>query len=140
MLKRRFFVAWIFSAIAMMGLSLFWHGIVLNDLIYIPKPHALFYALAFLAYTVIGFALTFVFTYLSMGIGIKMKGSLMGLAMGFFIYLVAFVLGISFKGNGTEHVVVDFMWQMIEQGLGGGVIGSVYMLARRRERVLNLKD
>lgn len=140
MLKRRFFVAWMLSSIVMMGLSLFWHGAVLNDLMYIPKPHVLFYSLGFLAYAFIGFSLTFVFTYLSMGIGIRMKGSLMGLAMGFFIYLVAFVLGVSFKGSGTEHVVVDFMWQMIEQGIGGAVISSVYMLARRRERVLNLKD
>lgn len=136
MLKRRFFVAWGLSTIAMLMLSFAWHGLLLNDLMHIPTPEWLFYSLALLAYLTIGFALTFVFTYLSMGIGIRLKGSLMGLAMGFFIYLVAFVLGVSFKGSGTEHVVVDFLWQMMEQGFGGAVIGAVYFLARRRDEVL----
>jgi MFS family permease len=136
MLKRRFFISWGLSSVLMLILSFTWHGLLLNDLIHIPHPEWLFYMLALLAYLVIGFSLTFVYTYLSMGIGIRLKGSLMGLAMGFFIYLVAFVLGISFKGSGTEHLVVDFMWQMLEQGFGGTVIGIVYTLARRRDEVL----
>ena len=72
-----------------------------------------------------------------MGIGIRLKGFLMGVALGFFIYLIAFVLGVSFKGSGTQHIVVDFLWQMIEQGIGGGVVGTVYMLARRRDQVFS---
>ena len=60
----------------------------------------------------------------------------MGIALGFFIYLIAFVFGISFKGSGTEHVIVDFIWQMIEQGIGGGVIGFVYAMAKRRDRIV----
>lgn len=137
MLRRRFLVAWGLSSAVMMLLSYVWHGLVLNDLMHIPSPHALFYALAFGVYILIGFSITFIFTYLSMGIGVRMKGSLMGIASGFFIYLIAFVFGISFKGNGTEHVVADFLWQMIEQGVGGAVIGGVYALARRRDEVLN---
>jgi hypothetical protein len=58
----------------------------------------------------------------------------MGIAFGFFIYLIAFVLGISFKGTGAAHVVVDFIWQMIEQGVGGSVVGLIYMLARRYDK------
>lgn len=137
MLKRRFFVGWGLSTLVMLALSLAWHGVILNDLRHVPDPFWLFSLLAILAYLVIGFTLTFVYTYLSMGIGLKLKGSFMGIALGFFIYLVAFVLGVSFKGSGTEHVVVDFMWQMIEQGVGGTVVGTVYFLARRRDQVLN---
>lgn len=136
MLKKRFFVAWGFSVLVMMALSFLWHGVVLNDFIHIPQPYGLFYGIATLTYILIGFALTFVFNYLSMGIGIKMKGGLMGLALGFFIYLIAFVFGISFKGSGTEHVVVDFVWQMIEQGIGGGIVGFIYQMAKRRDRVM----
>lgn len=135
MLKKRFFVAWGFSVLVMMALSFLWHGVILNDFIHVPQPYALFYSLAVLTYILIGFVLTFVFTYLSMGIGIKMKGGLMGLALGFFIYLIAFVFGVSFKGSGTEHVVVDFVWQMIEQGIGGGVVGFVYQMAKRHDQV-----
>ncbi len=136
MLKKRFLLSWLLSSILMFALSIFWHGVILNDLKFIPQPHSLFYSLAGLAYIVIGFTITFVFTYLSMGIGIKLKGSLMGIALGFFIYLIAFVLGVSFKGAGTQHIVVDFLWQMIEQGIGGGIVGSVYALARRRDQIM----
>ncbi len=136
MLKKRFFISWGFATLVMLFFSFLWHGVILNDLIHIPKPYELFYSLAALTYVVIGFVLTFVYTYLSMGIGIKMKGGLMGMALGFFIYLIAFVFGISFKGSGTEHIVVDFAWQMIEQGIGGGVIGFVYAMAKRRDKVV----
>ncbi len=117
----------------MMAMSYAWHGLILNDLIYVPSPVFLFYALALLAYIVIGFTLTFVYTYLSMGIGIKLKGMMMGIAMGFFIYLIAFVFGVSFKGGGTEHVVLDFLWQMIEQGAGGAAIAIIYTLAHNND-------
>jgi len=137
MLKKRFFIAWGLATVVMLFFSFIWHGVILNDLIHVPKPYVLFYSIASLTYVVIGFVLTFVFTYLSMGIGIKMKGGLMGVALGFFIYLIAFVFGISFKGSGTEHIVVDFAWQMIEQGIGGGVIGFVYAMAKRRDKVVH---
>lgn len=120
----------------MMALSFLWHGVILNDFIHVPRPYSLFYSLASLTYIVIGFVLTFVFTYLSMGIGIKMKGGLMGLALGFFIYLIAFIFGVSFKGSGAEHVMVDFAWQMIEQGVGGAVVGFVYEMAKRRDKIV----
>lgn len=136
LLKKRFFIAWGLSVFVMICLSFLWHGLLLNDLIHIPQPHFLFYSLGLLAYSVIGFTLTFVYVYLSMGIGIRMKGGLMGTALGFFIYLIAFVFGLSFKGTGTEHVVVDFIWQMIEQGIGGGVVGFVYAMAKRRDKVI----
>ncbi len=119
----------------MAAASLIWHGVILNDLNFIPKPAHIFYSLFTLTYVVIGFALTFVYNYLSMGIGLKLKSSIIGVTMGFFIYLIAFVLGVSFKGNGgTPHVLMDFIWQMLEQGAGGSVIGLIYMLARRRDK------
>lgn len=122
--------------IIMISLSFVWHGVLLNDLIYVPRPHFLFYTIALLTYIGIGFILTFIFNYLSMGIGVKRKGGLIGLALGFFIYLIAFVFGISFKNTGTEHIIVDFIWQMIEQGIGGGIIGFVYTLAKRRDKII----
>ena len=136
MLKKRFFVAWGLSTVAMFIASYLWHGLLLNDLLKLSYPLPVFFFLAALAYLVVGFTLTFVFTYLSMGIGFRLKGSAMGAAMGFFIYLIAFVFGLSFNGHGLQHVVVDFLWQMIEQGIGGSVISVVYMLARRRDVVV----
>ncbi len=136
LLRKRFFIAWSLSTVVMLFVSYLWHGVMLNDLIFIPQPAELFYGLALLAYIVIGFAITFVYNYLSMGIGLRMKSSLVGIALGFFIYLIAFVLGVSFTGNQRSHIVVDFVWQMIEQGIGGTVIGFVYFMARRYDRVV----
>ncbi len=136
MLKKRFFISWMLSTALMMVISLIWHGVVLTDLNYIPSPKNLFYALFVLVYIVIGFTLTFTYNYLSMGIGIKLKSSLIGITLGFFIYLIAFVFGVSFKGSGTAHVVLDFVWQMMEQGIGGSAIGLVYMLGRRYDKVM----
>src|SRR5690606_8453813 len=133
MLKKRFLISWLFSFIGMFGLSMIWHGVILNDFQFISYPKILFFELATIAYLTISFALTFVYTYLSMGIGFRLKGSAMGAAMGFFIYLIAFVLGLSFKGSGTQHVIVDFVWQMFEQGFGGVIISFVYKLAKRQD-------
>lgn len=119
----------------MMAVSYLWHGVLLNDLLFIPQPAELFYSLAVLTYILIGFVLTFVYNYLSMGIGLRMKSSFMGVALGFFIYLIAFVLGVSFSGGDTTHVMIDFLWQMIEQGIGGSVVGFVYLMARRHDKV-----
>lgn len=121
----------------MLGMSLIWHGVLLNDLAHIPKPEYLFFLLLTLVYLCMGFALTFLYNYLKFGIRVKMRGSLIGGAFGFFIYLVAFVLGISFKGEGAEHIIVDFLWQMVEQGIGGAVIGFVFAMAERRDKIID---
>jgi hypothetical protein len=48
--------------------------------------------------------------------------------VGFFVYLVIFVLGISFAKHGMVHVLVDVLWQMFEQGVGGLAVslGIIY--------------
>lgn len=124
----------------MVLVSLLWHGVVLTDLNYIPSPETLFYLLFVLVYILIGFTLTFAYNYLSMGIGLRLKSSLLGVTLGFFIYLIAFVFGVSFKGSGTAHVVLDFVWQMIEQGIGGSMIGFVYMMAKRYDKVMKTES
>jgi len=64
------------------------------------------------------------------------KGFLGGAALGFFLYLVAFTLGVSFKSGDTKHVVVDFVWQMVEQGVGAVVIAYVFLAAYNLEKAL----
>lgn len=138
MLRKRFLISWISSTIFMFGLSFLWHGFVLNDLENLAFPLVLFVGLSALTYVVIGFVLTFAFTYLSMGIKFKLKGIGIGAALGFFIYLIAFTLGVSFAGSNLEHVVADFCWQMLEQGLGGLIVSLIHKLAERRDKVLGL--
>jgi hypothetical protein len=53
---------------------------------------------------------------------------LIGAATGFAVYLVIFVLGMSFADHGVMHALVDVVWQMFEQGLGGLAVslGIIY--------------
>ena len=137
MIRKRFLIALFLASITMFGMSMIWHGLLLNDLKFLEIDFHLFLGLASLAYLVIGFVLTFAYNYLSMGIGLKFKGFFLGVACGFFIYLIAFVLGISYNASDAAHTTVDFLWQMIEQGVGGSVVSFVYFLAAKRDEVLN---
>jgi hypothetical protein len=65
----------------------------------------------------------------------KYKGVTIGALMGFFIYLVAFVFGVSFNAGGLKYIVVDFLWQMVEQGVGGAVIGFLFSLYEEMEKL-----
>jgi TRAP-type mannitol/chloroaromatic compound transport system permease small subunit len=49
------------------------------------------------------------------------------------VYLVIFVLGMSFAKNGMAHVVVDIIWQMVEQSIGGLMVslGIIYDMHQR---------
>ena len=63
------------------------------------------------------------------GLGSKKPylNSLLVLFGWFFLYLIAFVLGVSFSSDSAlEHVIVDITWQMIEQSFGGLLIGYLY--------------
>jgi len=137
MLSTRYLVAFILSTAAMMLASLLWHGILLNDLRNIPQPEFLFFSLWALLYLGVGFSLTIAIKNLVKNERFAIKPWLFGAILGFFIYLIAFVLGISFKTSGTEHIVVDFLWQMIEQGIGGAVVGFVYYLAWKRDKIVD---
>ena len=56
--------------------------------------------------------------------------------MGFFLYLMAFGLGISFQEVASnKYLLFDFAWQMFEQGIGGLAIGLVYPLVSMPEPV-----
>lgn len=137
MFRTRYLVAFLLSTAVMMLSSLLWHGILLNDLRNIPQPEVLFFSLWALLYLGIGLGLTLAINLLSSNFKFSIKPWLVGALVGFFLYLIAFVLGISFKTNGAEHIVVDFLWQMIEQGIGGAVVGFVYYMAKRRDKIMN---
>lgn len=125
-LKMPFFLAWIFTFAFLYALSYVWHGVILNDLSRVSIPKNVFLLLVAAVYFCISFALTFLAQILPMDKKSHVKGLIVGAPMGLFIYLVAFVFGISFYSNPTfAHILFDLGWQIFEGGIGGVVAGGL---------------
>lgn len=137
--RRFILLPWLLSSAVMFGLSYVWHGLVLSDLSELRVPLALYLVLAALVYIVLGLAITIgahkavQYELISLKRAFPFMVMLMAAAVGFFVYLVIFVLGMSFVKHGMMHVVVDVLWQMLEQGLGGLVVslGMIYDMHQR---------
>ncbi len=137
---RRFIVLpWLLSSVVMFGLSFVWHGLVLSDLQELKIPQALYHVLAAIVYLVLGLGITVATHKAVQYEWISLKGAfpfmvmLLAAAIGFFVYLLIFVLGMSFAKHGLMHVVVDILWQMFEQGIGGLAVsmGMIYDMHKR---------
>ena len=139
-LKERYIRTWIYTSIFMFGLSYLWHGVFLNDLSKVSYSHTLFYGLAAIAYLLMGLALTLITIKTSFFSKKYINGTFVGGLFGFFLYLVAFVLGVSFvTGNSLEHAAIDFMWQTIEQGAGGFVAGALYNVYKDMAKIKSIE-
>ncbi|MFT3885703.1 MAG: hypothetical protein QM724_09805 [Flavobacteriales bacterium] len=125
MFKRRFLLPWSLSALVMLALSNLWHGLILNDLADLKVPIGLYLGLSLLVYVLIALGLTVAVQqalhheWISLQRGFPWMGFLAGTIVGFTVYLVAFIFGMSFTSHKLVHVVVDVLWQMVEQGVGG---------------------
>ncbi len=120
-------------------LSWVWHGLALTDLEELSIPKPLYFGLAALVYLILGFGITFIIhtaiqhEWVSLKRGFPLSGLLIGAATGFFVYLIIFVMGMSFAKSGAVHVAADVLWQMLEQGMGGLVVslGIIYDMHQR---------
>jgi len=135
MLFRRYILLpWLLSTAVMLGLSFLWHGVILVDLQDLRIPLTLYSILATLVYLVIGLVLTLCthkaieYEWISLKGPFPLMSALIGAAVGFFVYLVIFVFGMSFAKPGVVHIAVDVLWQMLEQGVGGLMVslGIIY--------------
>lgn len=135
MSTKRFFFTWIISAIFMFSLSYIWHGIVLNDFEKLNYPKEFFLILASFTYLFIGFVLVKFYEsrFLENFFSEKQifKGVVKGAMCGFIFFLIATVVGVSFNtGSGLKNLALDLGWQLFEQGVGGGVVGFLYLLTQ----------
>ncbi|MCB0763132.1 MAG: hypothetical protein R2815_10390 [Flavobacteriales bacterium] len=140
-MKRGILVPWLLSGALMFGLSYLWHGIALRDFAELKVPLALYLALAAIVYLVIGLGITLIthkaieYEWISLKRAFPLMTMLLSAAVGFFVYLVIFVLGMSFAKHDVVHVAVDVIWQMFEQSLGGLAV-SLGIIYDMRERFL----
>ena len=128
----RFFISWIVSAVIMYSLFYVWHGVFLNDLDKISFNIVLFLLLASLVYLVISFVIyrTYESSLLKKYITKPMsRGVVSGIMVGFVLFAIVSVLGISFThAVNTKFIIVDCAWQIIEQIVGGLIVGLGKMM------------
>ena len=123
----RFFVSWIAAAVLMYAAFYIWHGVFLTDLNRIKFSRALFMILAAIVYLLISFAVyrTFETRLLTTIFPTPLlRGAASGILVGMSLFAMITVLGISFTSQVTlKYLVVDCVWQMAEQLIGGFIIG-----------------
>jgi len=133
MLTKRFFISWLLSSLLMFLLSYVWHGIFLTDLSRLSYPKALFLFFAAIVYLMIGFIVTKAMDFKIFDKHLKRKpvlrGLIAGACCGIAFFMIATVVGVSFStGSKLENMILDITWQLIEQGMGGLVVGIVRLL------------
>lgn len=137
--RRHILLPWLASSTVMFALSYVWHGIALTDLEELRVPLTLYLTLAGIVYLGLGLALTIGLhkaigqELISLKVAFPFTSFLGGAVVGFFVYLIIFVLGVSFTKGGMVHLVVDILWQMVEQGMGGLAVslGIIYDMHQR---------
>lgn len=104
-----------------------WHGLFLTDLSQIKFSKPVFFILVGLVYLVIAYVLYRVYElkvfdkYISSSL---LRGVVAGFILGFILFALVAVLGISFtKHINTTYLIADCFWQIVEQIIGGVIIG-----------------
>jgi hypothetical protein len=134
-------ISTVLASVVMYTLSFFWHGIVLNDLSRLNYPKEVFFLFAAFIYVVVSFFISSMMVLVDFGKKNHIKGILIGVPTGIFIYLIAFTFGISFYATPQIfYVLVDVAWQAVEQGIGGAVVGLVFMLSKKFKKANVLVD
>lgn len=133
MLTKRFFISWLASSVVMFLLSYAWHGIFLTDYSRLSYPKEIFLTFSAVVYLIIGFVV-------SKSVDSKiiaehfnhnpvLRGAISGAACGLTFFLIATVVGVSFSTHSKiENLLLDVTWQVIEQSIGGIVVGIVHLL------------
>ncbi|MFH1004024.1 MAG: hypothetical protein V1781_00765 [Bacteroidota bacterium] len=128
---KRFFLSWLFSSLVMFSLSYLWHGVILNDIARLSYPLGIFLTSSIVVYLILGFLLTRIFTmqfHKHIAKRPFLKGLISGAILGASSYLFALVIGVSFNSSLTpEYILIDILWQIIEQSAGGITVAIVYV-------------
>lgn len=128
---KRFFLAWIFSALVMFSLSYLWHGVFLNDLQRLSYPKGIFLTGSVITYLILGFLLTKIYLMKypnSIARKPLVRGLIAGAGLGICTYIVSLVVGVSFNSSLTlGNILFDLSWQTVEQTFGGVSVAFVYI-------------
>ncbi len=127
--KRRFLVPWLSGAMMMTGLSYAWHGWALTDVADLHMDLRMYLGISLVAYLLLSFVLTLVVHHALVREWLTLKGAFpfkamaVGAAMGVVVYVLISLSGSPFSAQGVHHVLVDLVWQVVEQAAGGLMVG-----------------
>ena len=131
MATKKFVISWFASAIIMFIFSYLWHGVMLNDVSMLRYPFGLFLLFASIVYLIAGAVLAKAFTLEIFSRFAKhpfLKGLIVGAICGVLLYIISIVVEVSYTKNlSREYMLIDICWQMIEQAIGGLVVGLVHV-------------
>ncbi|HRO38455.1 MAG TPA: hypothetical protein PLV70_02795 [Flavobacteriales bacterium] len=117
------------STLVMAAISYVWHGLALTDIADLRMDLWRYLGLSGIAYLAIGLGLTLLVHFMLGRELISLKGPFpfkamfLGGVAGLLVYLIILVSGFSFASRGVQHAVVDLLWQVVEQGVGGLMVG-----------------
>ncbi len=132
MLSKRFLISWLASSVAMFILFYVWHGLFLTDFARLSYPKEIFLIFSSFVYLIIGFVVARAIDSKILEKYFKrkplIKGLISGAVCGFSFFIMATVVGVSFSaGSRIENLLLDVSWQVIEQSIGGLVVGIVHV-------------
>lgn len=136
--RRAFLLPWLLASVVMYGLSFVWHGLALTDLKELKIPMGLYLALSAFVYLLVGLGVklaihhAIVHEWISLKRAFPLSAMGIGAIIGFVVYLIVFILGMSFASRQAVHIAVDILWQMLEQAIGGLMVslGVIYDMHR----------
>ena len=127
---KQFYASWICSTGSMFSLAYFWHGVVLNDYNLLTYPKGIFFSCMALVYLIIGFSISYFYRYLTLQKKIRdrfLKGIISGGLIGILLYSITWILGISYSKHLTfDNILLDLIWQVVEQTLGGVTVSIIH--------------
>jgi len=127
-LNSRFYISWLLAAVVMYLLFYSWHGIFLNDFKKVNFPFEWLIVFTAVAYFVISFLLFAVYESRPMKniYNFFVRGVAAGALTGFIIFIVSIVVTISISRHlSPKHLMLDCIWQICEQIVGGLVLATV---------------
>jgi len=127
-LNLRFFTSWIIGSVLMYALFYLWHGVFLNDFKKINFPVSWLLIFTSVAYVTISFITYSVFESkpLKNIYNFFVRGIAAGAFVGFIIFIISTVVTISISRQLTpQHLMLDCIWQITEQTIGGISIAVV---------------
>ena len=116
----------------MSALSYLWHGIILSDFERLNRPRGKLLIYSTIISSIVAFVIINLFELDIMEKHFKrsplLRGLLAGAVSGVLYFLVSKVFGFSFATtNDLKQMLVDLVWQVFEQSIGGILVGMVYV-------------